>query len=113
MKTLSNPTARTKYQTLGSGGKTTPLANAVLKDFKYTLVPIAAAACTYFLDAATVVNINLGIPTPVAGQYYKVVTYYSNYKAYVETTIWNNKNAYDVGADPIYSGTVSTPLVQP
>lgn len=86
---------------------------AVLKDCKYTLVPIAAAACTYFLDAATVVNINLGIPTPVAGQYYKVVTYYSNYKAYVETTIWNNKNAYDVGADPIYSGTVSTPLVQP
>lgn len=83
------------------------------KKAKYVLAPLAQQACAKFLDTADSLNISLGIPSPQVGQYYKVVTYYKNYKAYIETTVWYNKNAYDVGADPIYEGTETVNLVKP
>lgn len=46
-----------------------------------------------------------GFPPRVAGQYFKVETYYSQKGLHVKTTIWNSKASYSSNHKPIYTGT--------
>lgn len=50
-------------------------------------------------------NINIGVPTPVKGQYYKTETWYSNNKVYCRVTVWQNKAAFNNGSNPVYTST--------
>lgn len=56
----------------------------------------------YGLKSIGVIN---GFPPRVAGQYYKVETYYSQKGLHVKTTIWASKAAFDSKHKAIYTGT--------
>lgn len=50
-------------------------------------------------------NLNVGVPTPVKGQYYRTETWYIDNQIYCRVTVWQNKAAFDNGSSPLYIGT--------
>lgn len=50
----------------------------------------------------TAANIELGVPAPVAGQYYETGTWYSNNKLYIRVKVWRDKEAFDTGERALY-----------
>lgn len=72
------------------------------------IIKIAGKIATVGNTAVSVINsydINIGVPAPVKGQYYKTETWYSDNKVYCRVTVWQDKAAFDNGSNPIYSST--------
>lgn len=62
------------------------------------VINVGAATCS----VVTAMNIKLGLPTPVAGQYYKTETWYADNRIYARIKVWDSKAAFKHGDLPIY-----------
>lgn len=62
------------------------------------VINVGAATCS----VVTAMNIKLGLPTPVAGQYYKTETWYADNRIYARIKVWDSKAAFEHGDLPIY-----------
>lgn len=47
-------------------------------------------------------SVVIGVPAPVAGQYYETGTWYSNNKLYIRVKVWRDKEAFDTGERALY-----------
>lgn len=57
------------------------------------------------VSVASSFNLDVGVPTPVKGQYYRTETWYINNQIYCRVTVWQNKTAFNNGSSPLYIGT--------
>lgn len=64
---------------------------------------IASAGNAVF-DVAGSYSLNIGVPKPVTGQYYKTETWYADNRIYARVRVWNTKAAFKNGDLPLYNG---------
>ncbi len=68
------------------------------------IVGMVASAGSATFDVTGSYSLNIGVPKPVTGQYYKTETWYADNKIYARVRVWNSQSAFKNGDLPSYNG---------
>ena len=68
------------------------------------IVGMVASAGSATFDVTGSYSLNIGVPKPVTGQYYKTETWYADNKIYARVRVWNSQSAFKNGDLQSYNG---------